>query len=82
MIFYICSCGTLFGEHKDTFDQYCKLKGHILFEVSAGLYQLIYEVHNERISLKETVHKRNRNITVLKKRIKELTTELSMIKII
>ena len=82
MIFYVCSCGLLFGERIEVFDQYCKIKGHTLFEVSAELYRVIYELNKENASLKDIVHKRNRNITVLKDRIQVLTTELSMTKLV
>jgi hypothetical protein len=80
MAFYVCSCGLLFGERIEVFDQYCKIKGHTLFEVSAELYRVIYGLNEANITLKDIVHKRNRNITVLKDRIQVLTTELDMIK--
>lgn len=80
MTFYICSCGTLFGEQKEAFNQYCKLKGHTLFEVNAELYRLVYSIQENNLCLKETVRKRNRNISVLKERISELKNELSVLK--
>jgi len=71
MAFYICSCGLLFGENKLIFNQYCKLKGHTLFEVSAELYHLIYNLQDDNLKLKEKISKRNRDIVRLKTKLKK-----------
>ena len=71
MSYYICSCGILYGESKDTFIQQCKLKGHTLFEVNAELYALVYSMQECIIHFKETIHKRNKSINQLKKIIAE-----------
>ena len=81
MTFYICSCGLLFGERKETFDQFCKLKGHSLFEVSVELYSVVYAVQERNVKLKETVRKRNRDIARLKEKLKKIS-ELGMAKVI
>jgi len=82
MTFYVCSCGVLFGERREAFDQCCKLKGHTLFEVSAGLYRLVYEIQESHAVLKETVRKRNRSVAILRKRIDELEAELRAVRAI
>lgn len=78
MMFYICSCGILFGERKEIFDQFCKLKGHTLFEVDAGLYAVIYAIFERNVKLKESVHKRNKDIARLKDKLKKNLQGLSM----
>lgn len=71
MKFYICSCGLLLGERRDAFDQFCKLKGHNLFEVDAELYAVVYSFRERNIKLKETVRKRNRDIARLREKLKK-----------
>ena len=75
MRFYLCSCGLLFGERKDAFDQFCKLKGHALFEVDAELYAVVYAFKERNILLRETVCKRNRDIARLRKKLKKRSFE-------
>ncbi len=81
MSFYICSCGILFGECKDNFNECCRIKGHTLFCVDDGVYRLIYDLHEINSKLRQTIKKRNKNISFLKEKISELITELETIKI-
>jgi len=76
MTFYICSCGLLYRESKEDFNQYCKLKGHTLFEVSAELYRLFYDLKDDNLRLKETICKRNRDIAKLKDKLNKSTSGL------
>ena len=76
MTFYVCSCGLLFGEHKEPFEKHCEPKGHTLFCIEAGLYRLIYDFQKDNSKLRETLEKRNRNIAVLKSRVQALIIEL------
>lgn len=80
MTFYICSCGLLFGERKEAFDRFCKLKGHTLFGITAELYAVVYALQERNYKLKETVRKRNRDVARLKDKLKKTLFELNIIR--
>jgi len=80
MTFYVCSCGLLFGEKPEAFDQFCKLKGHSLIEVNVELYAIMYAMYERTIKLKETVHKRNCDIARLRDKLQKNHIELHVLK--
>ena len=77
---FICSCGILFGDCKHAFDQSCKIKGHILYEVNDLIYGILFTSNDQIYKFKLIIQKRNRNIVFLKRRIVLLEAEIRTLK--